>query len=115
MAAVAFDTYKMIKRLRDAGFTDAQAEAVSGAVQEGSTVDLSTLATKTDLEAVRHRLEMKISETKSEIAETRAELKADNLRLETKIEAAKADTLKWMFGAMVAQTALIVGLLKLIH
>ena len=97
MAAVAFDTYKMIKRLRDAGFTDAQAEAVSGAVQEGSTVDLSILATKVDL------------------AETRAELKADILRLETKIEASKADILKWVFGAMAAQTALIAGLLKLIH
>ena len=95
MAAVAFDTYKMIKRLRDAGFTDTQAEAVSGAVQEGSTVDLSILATKADL------------------AETKAELKADNLRLETKIEAAKADILKTMsaliFSAVVVNALVIFG------
>ena len=95
MAAVAFDTYKMIKRLRDAGFTDTQAEAVSGAVQEGSTVDLSILATKADL------------------AETKAELKADNLRLETKIEAAKNDTLKaimaLIFSAVVVNALVIFG------
>ena len=83
MSAVAFDTYKMIKTLRESGFTDKQAEAVTAAVQEAGSVDMSALATKADL--------------KSEIAEV------------------KNDGLKWMFGAMVAQTGMIVALIKLIH
>jgi len=40
--------------------------------------------------------------------------KADIARLETKIEAVKADLLKWMFGAMIAQGGLIVALVKLL-
>lgn len=36
------------------------------------------------------------------------------LRLEAKIEGVKAESLKWMFGAMAAQTGLIVALIKLL-
>jgi len=40
--------------------------------------------------------------------------KADIAKLEAKIEAVKADLLKWMFGAMIAQGGLIVALVKLL-
>ena len=88
MVAVAFDTYKMVKRPRDSGFTDTQAEAVTAAVQEAGMVDLAHLATREDLQPFA---------TKTDLAETKAEI------------------LKWMFGAMAAQTGLIVALVKLIH
>ena len=35
--------------------------------------------------------------------------------LDMKLAETKADTLRWMFGAMAAQTALIVALVKLAH
>ncbi len=40
--------------------------------------------------------------------------KVDIARVEARIETAKADTLKWMIGAMVAQGGLIVALVKLL-
>jgi hypothetical protein len=43
MATIAIDTYKVIKRLQERGFTKDQAEALVSVAQE---VDLSALATK---------------------------------------------------------------------
>jgi len=82
---MAIDTLKVAKRLREAGFTEPQAEAVVAAVREGA--EGADLATKAD------------------IAELRVELKADireaGLRLEAKIEAVKADILNLVFGLIL--------------
>ena len=94
---MAIDTLKVAKRLREAGFSEQQAEAVVAAVQEGT--EGADLATKAD------------------IAELRTELKADireaELRLEAKIEAIKADILSRVFslilGALVVNIVAIVG------
>lgn len=40
--------------------------------------------------------------------------KADVAKVEARIEAVKADLLKWMFGALIAQGGLIVALVKLL-
>lgn len=56
MNALPFDTHEVVKELKAAGFTDAQAEAVTRVVRDARTIDLSNLATKTDL-----------AETKAEI------------------------------------------------
>ena len=40
--------------------------------------------------------------------------KTDIAKVEAKIETVKADLLKWMFGAMIAQGGLIVALVKLL-
>ena len=43
MATIAIDTYKIVTRLQERGFTKDQAEALIGVVQEA---DLSSIATK---------------------------------------------------------------------
>ncbi len=40
---------------------------------------------------------------------------ADILRLENKFEANKHEMLKWIMGMLVAQTALIVAVITMIH
>ena len=40
--------------------------------------------------------------------------KADVAKVEARIEAVKADLLKWMFGALIARGGLIVALVKLL-
>jgi hypothetical protein len=50
MATIAIDTYKVIKRLQERGFTKDQAEALVSVAQE---IDLSALATKVDLKDLR--------------------------------------------------------------
>lgn len=52
--------------------------------------------------------------TRADTAGVRRDLRETELRLESKLEGVKAEILKWMFGAMAAQTGLIVALIKLL-
>ena len=106
--AIAFDTHRFVKHLTASGFTEQQAEALAS---EQVNLLNSNLATKADIESLRQ-------ETKASIESLRQETKAsiESLRQETKasIESVKADLLKWMFGALIAQGGLIVALVKLL-
>jgi peptidoglycan hydrolase CwlO-like protein len=69
----AFDTLAFAKKLRGAGYTDAQAEALAEAqVEVFQRMLESTLATKDDINEVR----AEINEVRAEINEVRAEIKA---------------------------------------
>lgn len=97
MSVVAFDTHKFVKRLQDAGFTETQAEAVTQAVQEAASIDLTALATREELKAGLAPLS------------TKAELRETELRLEAKIEATKSDLLKTIIGAVAFNSAVVLG------
>ncbi|MCX8085603.1 MAG: CCDC90 family protein [Rhodocyclaceae bacterium] len=60
MATIVFDSHALIKRLRSAGFTEEQAEAVADASRDA----LAQLVTKEDLDerlkALEHRLTIKL-------------------------------------------------------
>ena len=98
--AIAFDTHRFVKRLTESGFTERQAETLA---EEHVALLNANLATKTD-----------VAEIKADIA--RVEAGMETLRQETRaaIEAVKADLLKWLFGALIAQGGLIVALVKLL-
>ncbi|MCC0809493.1 DUF1640 domain-containing protein [Methylobacterium sp. W2] len=49
MATIALDTLASARKLKAAGFSDDQAEAVTGVLRETRETDLSTLVTKSDL------------------------------------------------------------------
>ena len=122
---MAIDTLKVAKRLREAGFTEPQAEAVIAAVQDGT--EAADLATKADLAELRAELKAEIAELraelKAEIAELRMELKAEiadvrselrqaELRLEAKIEGIKADILNRIFGLILG--TLVVNIVAIV-
>ena len=50
------DTHELVKDLKASGFTDAQAEAVTRAVRLAQDLDLSNVATKTDVAELELRL-----------------------------------------------------------
>jgi len=56
--ASTFDTLEISKRLKSAGFADAQAEALTVVLRETRDADLSKLATKDDLILLRQDLEI---------------------------------------------------------
>ena len=87
--AIAFDTHRFVKRLTDSGFTERQAETLA---EEHVSLLNGNLATRADVERVR-----------AEIA-----------KVEARVEEAKSEILKWVFGALVAQGGLIVALVKLL-
>lgn len=125
---LAIDTLKLARRLREgAGFTPEHAEAVAETFAEAMT---EQVASKSDLretelhltasiEKVRTDLEAKIDRVRTDLEAKIGQLDTKIGQLDAKIETSaantKADILKWMFGALAAQTALIAGLMKLIH
>ena len=84
MAIVSFDTLAYSNRLQKSGIPKEQADAMAQANSEAfkDMVTTQQLATKQDIALLKHD----ISETKHEI-------------------------LKWMVTAMIAQTALLVGII----
>lgn len=49
MAAIALDTLAIARKLKAAGFSDDQAEAMTGVLREARETDLSALVTKADM------------------------------------------------------------------
>ena len=92
-ATITFDTHAYIKKLKDAGFNEKQAEALSDAQKESFNEILdTTLATKSDI----LRLEREIASVKVEIASSRSEI------------------IKWVAGMLVVQAAVVAALVKLL-
>ena len=56
----AVDTLEIAKRLKDAGFNDPQAEAITTIIRDVREIDLSQLATKSDLEILRRDLTIRL-------------------------------------------------------
>jgi hypothetical protein len=70
----SLDTLEIAKRLRNAGFDDTQAEAITGALRDSRDADLSHLATKEDLAALRAELKSDIASLSAEIKMLRSEM-----------------------------------------
>jgi hypothetical protein len=139
MTVVALDTHAVVKELVAAGFTDEQAEAVTRIVRQAQDVDLSTLATRSDLFGTKADLEKNIAAVKADLEKSIVSVKADleksvvsvKADLEKSIAAIKAeleksiaaiksdlekslaetrvDILKWMIGSIGIQTVVIIG------
>lgn len=97
MTITALDTHQTVKDLTAVGFTDAQAEALTQALRHVQQIDLSDLATKTDIADVRRDMA-----TKTDLAEVRREMAE-----------IKAELIKWVVGIGFAQVATILAVLKL--
>jgi hypothetical protein len=58
LAIVTFDTHKFIRRLRDSGISEEQAEAIADAFREAHLE--AEVATKSDLRELEYRLVIKL-------------------------------------------------------
>jgi septal ring factor EnvC (AmiA/AmiB activator) len=133
----------LLEALLSAGVSHDRARAVvdlfDRSIDERYGLHAQVLATKRDVaeinaslgrEIAGTRVEIaetraEIAQTRAEIAQTRAELKRDIAELETRlskdiaatnarIAETKADLTRWMLGALTAQTALLLGAMKLL-
>ncbi|MGK2927658.1 MAG: coiled-coil domain-containing protein [Lysobacterales bacterium] len=114
MSMEAFDTLAFAKKLKSAGYTEAQAEALVEAQAEVFRGMLdSTLTTKTEFKTGIHEVRSEIAavrtELKGEIAELRTELKGEIAELRTELHKSLRIQTITMITAMVA----IVGAFKL--
>lgn len=69
-----FDTHSIVKRLKDAGFTDTQAEAVTDVVREVREQETTDLVTKADLATTKAELQTEFAGIRTEMAELRSDL-----------------------------------------
>ena len=97
MAITALDTHQTVKDLTAAGFTDAQAEALTQALRQVQQIDLSDLATKADVADLRREMASKID--------------LENVRRE--MAEIKAELIKWVVGIGFAQVAAVLAVLRL--
>jgi len=86
MSAITFDTLKFARALKNAGVPDEQAEAFADAFRDATSDELVT----------RDYLNARVAD------------------VETRIETAKADIVKWMAGLLIAQAAVVAALVKLL-
>jgi hypothetical protein len=107
MVTLAMDTHRIVKRLRDAGFSDVQAERVTDLLKETREVDLSQLATKSDIADLATRADLRGFATK-------ADLEARRTGLKSEIAQPGGRIIKWIVPLMIGQTAVIVAFLRLL-
>ena len=105
--AIPFDTHRFVRNLVASGFTETQAEALAS---EQINLLNSNLATKSDIAAVLAEVNSLKSDVEILRISTQSDIEALRLSTEAKIERAKYDMVKWMIGAMVAQSAIIISL-----
>jgi hypothetical protein len=98
MMSAGFDTLEISKRLKGAGFDDAQAEAITGVLREAREADLSRLATKDDIALV-----------KIDIAQVREELAHLGTTLRAEMEILRRDLTIRLGGMLVVATGVLLA------
>ncbi len=88
MNAIAFDTLKFAKRLKEAGFTEQQAEALADA--EAEFIE-QNLATKRDIADIKRDIKELEVTLRTEIKQLDATLRTEIKQLEVKIEQIRSD------------------------
>lgn len=84
----AIDTLKLAKRLREADFTEVQAEALAEA---GAEATVENVATKLDIAELRGELKQDIADLDAKYESLRAELKQDIASLDAKYDRLTAE------------------------
>jgi hypothetical protein len=114
MALTGLDTHERVKDLKAAGFTDDQAEAVTRAVKHVREIDFSDLATKADMANFTTKTD--VASLKADLAAIAAKLDSIAANYATKAEVSdmRTDMIRWVFGIVFAQAALIIAVIKLL-
>jgi hypothetical protein len=115
MTGVAIDTLRYAKRLRAAGFTEAQAEVQAEALAEAVH---DSFLTKDDLASAVEKLNSEIRDVQSglrkEIQDMQIELKGSEARMRIEIRDLHTNLLRWLIPLIIGQTAVVAALVKLL-
>ena len=108
--AMRIDSLKFARKLEAAGLDRKAAEAIAEGVTE---VDVSDLATKTDIAELRQEIGSLRAATKADIAELRSEMKEETGSLHTEIANLRAELFKQLWIMAAGIVALTFTLSKL--
>jgi hypothetical protein len=104
------DTLQIVKRLKEAGFAELQAEALNTIFRDSRDADFSVLTTKADIERIEAKLGTFATKADIERIEAKFATKTD---LQVAIAELKVEVIRWVFGIAFAQAALMLAVLKL--
>ncbi|MBV9861703.1 MAG: DUF1640 domain-containing protein [Alphaproteobacteria bacterium] len=96
------DTLEISKRLKGAGFTELQAEAMTGVLRDAHEAEIAELATKTDLGRVEAAL-------KTDLGRVEAALRADMTSLRAEMEILRRDLTIRLGGMIVVATGILLA------
>jgi len=123
MAAIAFDTMKLVRRLEAAGMDQPQATGVAEALAETMVVEPATRADLQHLDArvtgeiaaLRTDMQRLDARLTGEIAGLRSDMQVEFAKVRGEMQAgfasAKVELLRWILPLFLAQMALIIGVL----
>ena len=130
MSTLTFDTLKFANRLKTAGVPSMHAEAEAEALSEVFEANLSELATKQDIAdlrrdmegsafalqqgfaKLRHDMDARFHDMDARFHDMDAKFEKTTVGLRNEMSEMKFELLKWIIGLAVAQTGLLLGLLK---
>ena len=92
---VVFDTHEFVKKLKEAGFSEVQAETLT---------DLQKITVSNTLEQAKHDYHLDDLATKRDLNE-------GQLKLQKEIAETKAELVKWVVAVGLLQITIITGLL----
>ena len=95
MSTLGFDTHEFVKKLKEAGFSEIQAETLT---------DLQKITVSNTLEQAKHDYHLDDLATKRDLNE-------GQLKLQKEIAETKADLVKWVVAVGLLQITIITGLL----
>ena len=109
VAEAVFDSHRFVKRLTEAGMERGLAEILA---EEHMGPWIRNVATKTDVENLRREAATKadMELVRKDLDHVQTTIRGD---VEKRIAELRADLIKWMFGALMAQGALVVAIIKL--
>ncbi len=112
-----FDT-ALLEALLSVGISPERARAVvesfDRSIDARYSLHAQVLATKRDLAEMETRLAREIGETRERIATVDARITESNASMQTRIAETKSEILRWTLGALTAQTALLLGAIRLL-
>ncbi|PQJ94919.1 hypothetical protein [Chromatium okenii] len=116
MNTIVLDTLDYATKLKAGGFTEQQAETSARLLAEVLEQQVVTKAQATEHDNnLRRDIEVLRVELKHDIENVRIELKRDvreaELKLEARISESKAELTRWVIGAGLLQTTVIIGVL----
>lgn len=95
MSTLTFDTHEFVKKLKEAGFSEVQAETLT---------DLQKITVSNTLEQAKHDYHLDDLATKRDLNE-------GQLKLQKEIAETKAELVKWVVAVGLLQITIITGLL----
>lgn len=101
MTTLTFDTHEFVRKLKDVGFSEEQAEAIT---------DLQKATVANTLEQARHDYELDNIATKRDLKELELKIELVKAELKRDISENKAELIRWVIGVGLLQTTIIAGL-----